>query len=119
MSPFCNGIYNIDLTDANGCQGYVNPGASFTAVVGSDVQVSVPGVFPLIPTASCFNTADAMAGVLGGANPLLNYTWESSNSGAPSGLVLADYLTQYASNQNYTELVKKVIKYNIRGEYDI
>jgi len=32
---------------------------------------------------------------------------------------LAEYLTQYASNQNYVELVKEVIKYNIRGEYDI
>ena len=41
------------------------------------------------------------------------------DSGVKDSLVLADYLTQYASNQNYTELVKKVIKYNIRGEYDI
>ena len=41
------------------------------------------------------------------------------DSGIDDGIVLADYLTQYASNQNYTELVKKVIKYNIRGEYDI
>ena len=44
---------------------------------------------------------------------------EARDSGIKDGLVLADYLTQYASNQNYTELVKKVIKYNIRGEYDI
>ena len=44
---------------------------------------------------------------------------EARDSGVKDGLVLADYLTQYASNQNYTELVKKVIKYNIRGEYDI
>ena len=41
------------------------------------------------------------------------------DSGVDDGLVLAEYLTQYASNQNYTEVVKKVIKYNIRGEYDI
>ena len=41
------------------------------------------------------------------------------DSGIDDGIVLADYLSQYASNQNYTELVKKVIKYNIRGEYDI
>jgi len=44
---------------------------------------------------------------------------EARDSGVKDSLVLADYLTQYASNQNYTELVKKVIKYNIRGEYDI
>ena len=44
---------------------------------------------------------------------------EARDSGVKDGLILADYLTQYASNQNYTELVKKVIKYNIRGEYDI
>ena len=41
------------------------------------------------------------------------------DSGVDDGLVLAEYLTQYASNQNYVELVKEVIKYNIRGEYDI
>ena len=44
---------------------------------------------------------------------------QARDSGIDDGIVLADYLTQYASNQNYTELVKKVIKYNIRGEYDI
>ena len=41
------------------------------------------------------------------------------DSGVDDGLILAEYLTQYASNQNYVELVKEVIKYNIRGEYDI
>ena len=41
------------------------------------------------------------------------------DSGVDDGLVLAEYLTQYASNQNYVELVKEFIKYNIRGEYDI
>jgi len=41
------------------------------------------------------------------------------DSGVDDGLVLAEYLTQYASNQNYVELVKEVIQYNIRGEYDI
>ena len=44
---------------------------------------------------------------------------QARDSGIDDGIVLADYLSQYASNQNYTELVKKVIKYNIRGEYDI
>ena len=41
------------------------------------------------------------------------------DSGVDDGLVLAEYLTQYASNQNYVELIKEVIQYNIRGEYDI
>ena len=41
------------------------------------------------------------------------------DSGVNDGLVLAEYLTQYASNQNYVELIKEVIQYNIRGEYDI
>ena len=41
------------------------------------------------------------------------------DSGIDDGLILADYLSLYASNKNYTELVKEVIKYNIRGEYDI
>ena len=44
---------------------------------------------------------------------------QARDSGIDDGLVLAEYLTQYASNQNYVELIKEVIKYNIRGEYDI
>jgi len=41
------------------------------------------------------------------------------DSGIDDGIILADYLSLYASNQNYTKLIKEVIKYNIRGEYDI
>ena len=88
MSGFCNGIYNIDITDDYGCQGYVQFGASFLANVGSDVQVGNPGVVPAIPTTSCFNTADGSAFISGGANPLFNYTWESDNFGSSSGIVL-------------------------------
>ena len=44
---------------------------------------------------------------------------QARDSGIDDGLILADYLSLYASNKNYTELVKEVIKYNIRGEYDI
>jgi gliding motility-associated-like protein len=90
ISGFCNGLYNMDITDASGCQGYVRPGNNFIANVGSDVQVTNPGVNPLLPTTSCFNSADGTAGVYGGANPILNYTWESDNAGLPSGLVLGN-----------------------------
>ena len=41
------------------------------------------------------------------------------DSGIDDGIILAEYLSLYASNQNYTKLIKEVIKYNIRGEYDI
>ena len=44
---------------------------------------------------------------------------QARDSGIDDGLILAAYLSLYASNKNYTELVKEVIKYNIRGEYDI
>ena len=44
---------------------------------------------------------------------------QARDSGIDDGLILADYLSLYASNKNYTELVKEVIKYKIRGEYDI
>ena len=44
---------------------------------------------------------------------------QARDSGIDDGLILADYLSLYASNKNYTELVKEVIKNNIRGEYDI
>ena len=44
---------------------------------------------------------------------------QARDSGIDDGIVLADYLSLYASNKNNTELVKKVIKYNIRGKYDL
>ncbi len=89
LTNFCNGTYNIDITDVNGCQGYVYIGASFTANIGSDVQVVNPGINPLItPTTSCFNTSDGSAWVYGGANPIFNYTWETDDAGSPSGIVL-------------------------------
>ena len=37
----------------------------------------------------------------------------------PNGLDLAPTLTKYASRANYTELVATLIKYNIRGVYDL
>ena len=66
MSNFCNGIYILDITDVNGCQGYVKPSIPppFVANIGSDVEVVIPGVSPAIPTTSCFNLADAMVGFI-------------------------------------------------------
>ena len=88
LSGFCNGTYDIYITDSYGCQGFLYPGAIFIANVGSAVQVVNPGVIPFSPTTSCFNLADGMASVHGGPDPIFNYTWESNNSGSPSGSIL-------------------------------
>tara|TARA_A100000164_G_scaffold233154_1_gene206939 strand:+ start:240 stop:908 length:669 start_codon:yes stop_codon:yes gene_type:complete len=42
-----------------------------------------------------------------------------NDGGFPTGLDLAPTLTKYASRANYTELVATLIKYNIRGVYDL
>ena len=42
-----------------------------------------------------------------------------NDGGYPTGLDLAPTLTKYASRANYTELVATLIKYNIRGVYDL
>ena len=84
---FCNGIYDIHITDLNGCQGYVLPGGVFTANIGSNVVVVNPGII-ITSSTSCFNSSDGTALLNGVTNPLFNYTWESNNSGSPSGLVL-------------------------------
>ena len=84
---FCNGIYDLHITDVNGCQGYVIWGGSFIANIGSDVQVVNPGIDNVTST-SCFNSADGTAQIIGGVDPLFNYSWQSDNIGTPSGLIL-------------------------------
>ena len=37
----------------------------------------------------------------------------------PTGLDLAPTLTKYASRSNYTDLIAELIKYNIRGVYEL
>ena len=41
------------------------------------------------------------------------------DSGIDDALILADYLSKYASKPTYTELVKEIIKYNLRGVYEL
>ena len=41
------------------------------------------------------------------------------DSGIDDALILADYLSKYASKPTYTELVKEIIKYNLRGIYEL
>jgi gliding motility-associated-like protein len=91
ISNLCNGVYDIHITDINSCQGYLVWGGNSTANVSSDVVVPQSNIFhtpPEYPTTSCFNTADGSTWVSGGANPLFNYSWQSDNSGLPSGIVL-------------------------------
>jgi gliding motility-associated-like protein len=87
ITNFCNGMYDMHITDVNGCQGYVLWGGSFTANIGSDVIVVNPGI-DNAPLTSCFNSADGSAQLIGGINPLFNYSWQSDNSGVASGLIL-------------------------------
>ena len=41
------------------------------------------------------------------------------DSGIDDALILADYHSKYASKPTYTELVKEIIKYNLRGVYEL
>ena len=86
ISGFCDGIYDIHITDSNGCQGYVVWGGSFTANIGEGFIVYIPGVKTI--DASCFNTDDGVAWVETGGDPALNYTWESTNGAVPSGVII-------------------------------
>ena len=44
---------------------------------------------------------------------------EARASGVNDALELANYLEKYASKPTYIELVKEIIKYNIRGVYEV
>ena len=104
ISNFCNGSYDMHITDVNGCQGYVYPSIPppFVANIGSVVEVVNLGVSPAIPTTSCFNLADATAWVYN-PNSMFNYSWQSDNGGAPSGIVLDTSImyNNFGPNQTY------------------
>ena len=42
-----------------------------------------------------------------------------SNGKEPDPILMASHLDKYASRENYTDLVKQIIKYNLRGVYDL
>ena len=44
---------------------------------------------------------------------------EARANGVNDSLELANYLEKYASKPTYTELVKEIIKYNLRGVYEL
>ena len=46
--------------------------------MGEGYLVSIPGV--KTTDATCFNTFDGKAWVQGGADPFLNYSWESNSN---------------------------------------
>ena len=89
IDSLCSGIYNIYLTDANGCDGQVSVGGVGFATIGDGIVVTVPTV-NTTPT-SCSDTSDGTAVMLWPwANPLFNYTWETNNPGAPAGFPAGD-----------------------------
>ena len=77
IDSLCSGIYNIYLTDANGCDGQVSVGGVGFATIGDGIVVTVPTV-NTTPT-SCSDTSDGTAVMLWPwANPLFNYTWKQT-----------------------------------------
>ena len=44
---------------------------------------------------------------------------EARANGETDSIILADHLKKYASKHNYTDIIKSVIKNNIRGVYDL
>ena len=44
---------------------------------------------------------------------------EARASGETDALILANYLSQYASKPTYVDLVKEIIQFNLRGVYEL
>ncbi|MDG2284491.1 MAG: hypothetical protein P8N43_03035, partial [Alphaproteobacteria bacterium] len=74
----CEGTHIIYLTDDNDCEGAVLWGGNWVEKVDSGAYFSpFPGIN--IDSPSCFNTNDGEAWIAWpGADPLFNYTWETS-----------------------------------------
>ena len=85
ISDLCNGIYIIDITDVNQCQGFVYTGGVYQANIGSSVQVYNNAVNPSAPVTSCFNSADGSTQV-SLPNSMFNYTWEAGTSILDTGI---------------------------------
>lgn len=83
IDGLCAGYHTIYITDANNCEGYVNPAGVATATLDIGIYVTASVTqFPL--PASCSDTSDGSA-MVDMPNSIFNYTWETNNAGQPSG----------------------------------
>jgi gliding motility-associated-like protein len=84
------GTHSIYITDDNNCEGAVTFGAG-TPGFQRDINatLTIPAPIFALNTTTCFNTNNGTAQVI---NPdtLFTYTWESDNSGNPSGIDISN-----------------------------
>ena len=84
IKDLCSGVHNIYLTDDNNCEGQVLPGGIGTLTINTLVNVDVPGV-NWTPTTCSYSTDGTAWMQFPGANPLFDYTWETTS--APTSIV--------------------------------
>lgn len=84
IKDLCSGVHNIYLTDDNDCEGQVLPGGIGTLTINTLVNVDVPGV-NWTPNTCSYSTNGTAWMQFPGANPLFDYTWETTS--APTSIV--------------------------------
>jgi len=112
IDSLCDGLHNIYITDDKNCEGQVIPGGIGWKEINTTVVVSIPGVMTA-PT-NCFNTNDGDAWIQWpGADPLLNYTWETSPAGivAHTGPSASLYQGNYVLVAHYADAASFGISY--------
>jgi gliding motility-associated-like protein len=102
IKDLCTGLHSIYITDANNCEGTVIWGGRWEEVVDSGVVVNINSV--TTDPASCFNTNNGEATVVGGLVSGFSYTWETNISGPPAGFPNGDSPsgTVIANGANYS-----------------
>ena len=88
IRDLCAGQHSIYITDANNCEGTVVWGGRWQEVVDSGVVVSIQSV--TTAPATCFNSNDGQAHVVGGLVSGFTYTWETNVAGPPAGFPNGD-----------------------------
>ena len=88
IRDLCAGQHSIYITDANNCEGTVVWGGRWQEVVDSGVVVTINSV--TTDPATCFNSTDGEAFVVGGLVSGFTYTWETNISGPPAGFPSGD-----------------------------
>ena len=78
IKDLCSGLHNIYVTDDNNCEGQVFPGGIGILTINTLVNVNVPGV-NWTPTTCSYNTDGTAWMQFPGANPLFDYTWETTS----------------------------------------
>ena len=96
IDELCSGFYTVYITDDNGCDGEVIPGGIANQTINTLVNVIIPGV--VTDPTKCADSDDGVARIqFPGANPLFNYSWNTSTGSTTVSTAITDSIFSIGS----------------------